>query len=253
MSHVKQIPGGPTVVLVHGAFADSSSWSGVIERLQTNGVQVTAPANPLRGLTSDSAYLVGVLSQTPGPVLLVGHSYGGAVISAAGHRASNVVGLVFVAAFAPEAGEIVGQVTPTSKDAILGTALVPYQYPMANGGTATEYVVDPPKFQDVIAADLPADQAAVLAATQRPVADAAFTDVMGTPAWKDLPSWAVVATGDKAAGTDLTRSMAERAGATITERDGSHLIMISQPRAVAEVILEAVAALASRQPVGAVG
>ena len=252
MSHVKQIPGRPTVVLVHGAFADSSSWNGVIERLQAKGVQVTAPANPLRGLNSDSAYLVGVLGQTPGPVLLVGHSYGGAVISDAAHRASNVVALVFVAAFAPEAGEILGQVTPTSKDAILGTALVPHQYPKANGGTATEYVVDPPKFHDVFAADLQADQAAVLAATQRPVADAAFSDVMGTPAWKDLPSWAVVATGDKAAGTDLVRSMAERAGATTTELDGSHVIMISQPQAVAEVILEAVAAVASRQPVGAV-
>ena len=253
MSHVKENPGRPTVVLVHGAFADSSSWNGVIERLQAKGVQVTAPANPLRGLTADSAYLVGVLGQTPGPVLLVGHSYGGAVISDAAHRASNVVGLVFVAAFAPEAGETLGQVTPTSKDAILGTALVPHQYQMANGGTATEYVVDPPKFHDVFAADLPADQAAVLAATQRPVADAAFSDVMGTPAWKDLPSWAVVATSDKAAGTDLVRSMAERAGARITELNGSHVIMISQPQAVAQVILEAVAAVASREPVGAVG
>jgi pimeloyl-ACP methyl ester carboxylesterase len=253
MSHVKENPGRPTVVLVHGAFADSSSWNGVIERLQAKGIQVTAPANPLRGLTADSAYLVGVLGQTPGPVLLVGHSYGGAVIADAAHRASNVVGLVFVAAFAPEAGEILGQVTPTSKDAILGTALVPHQYPMANGGTATEFVVDPVKFHDVFAADLQADQAAVLAATQRPVADAAFSDVMGTPAWKDLPSWAVVATSDKAAGTDLVRSMAERAGARITELDGSHVIMISQPQAVAEVILEAVAAVASREPVGAVG
>ena len=130
-----------------------------------------------------------------------------------------LAGLVFVAAFAPEAGEILGQVTPTSKDAILGTALVPHQYPIANGGTATEFVVDPVKFHDVFAADLQADQAAVLAATQRPVADAAFSDVMGTPAWKDLPSWAVVATSDKAAGTDLVRSMAERAGAARSGRD----------------------------------
>jgi pimeloyl-ACP methyl ester carboxylesterase len=160
---------------------------------------------------------------------------------------------VFVAAFAPEEGETLGQVTPTSKDAILGTALLAHRYPMANGGTATEFVVDPAKFRDTFAADLPADQAAVLAATQRPVADAAFSDVMRTPAWKDLPSWAVIATGDKAAGTDLTRSMAERAGASITELDGSHVIMISQPQVVAEVILKAVAAAASRQPIGAVG
>jgi pimeloyl-ACP methyl ester carboxylesterase len=253
VSHVTAIPGRPTVVLVHGAFADSSSWNGVIERLQAKGVQVTAPANPLRGLASDSAYLVSVLGQTPGPVVLVGHSYGGAVISDAAHRATNVVGLVFVAAFAPKEGEILGQLTPTSKDAILGTALVPHHYPMVGGATATEFVVDPAKFHDVFAADLPADQAAVLAATQRPVAEAAFTDVMRTPAWRDLPSWAVVAIGDKAAGTDLTRSMAERAGASITEVDGSHVIMISQPQAVAEVILEAVSTVASRQPIGAVG
>ena len=253
MSHVKENPGRPTVVLVHGAFADSSSWNGVIERLQAKGVQVTAPANPLRGLTADSAYLVGVLGQTPGSVLLVGHSFGGAVISDAAHRASNVVGLVFVAAFAPEAGEILGQVTPTSKDAILGTALVPHQYPKATGGTATEYVVDPPKFHDVFAADLQDDQAAVLAATQRPVADAAFSDVMGTPAWKDLPSWAVVATGDKAAGTDLVRSMAARAGATTTEIDASHLVMISQPETVTDVILAGVEAVSERHPVGMAG
>jgi pimeloyl-ACP methyl ester carboxylesterase len=253
MSHLKEIPGRPTVVLVHGAFADSSSWNGVIERLQAEGVLVTAPGNPLRGLTSDSAYLVSVLGQTPAPVVLVGHSYGGAVISDAAHHASNVVGLVFVAAFAPEAGEILGQVTPTSKDAILGTALVPHQYPMENGGTATEFVVDPAKFHDVFAADLPADQAAVLAATQRPVADAAFSDVMGAPAWKNLPSWAVVATADKAAGTDLVRSMAARAGATTTEIDASHVVMISKPDAVTSVILAAVDAVSTRQPVGVAG
>jgi pimeloyl-ACP methyl ester carboxylesterase len=253
MNHVKEIPGRPTVVLVHGAFAESSSWNGVIERLQAKGVQVTAPANPLRGLTSDSDYLASVLDQTPGPVVLVGHSYGGAVISGAAHRATNVVGLVFVAAFAPDDGEILGQVTPTSKDAILGTALVAHQYPTANGEAATEFVVDPAKFHDVFAADLPADQAAVLAATQRPVADAAFSDAMGTPAWRDLPSWAVVATADKAAGTDLVLSMAARAGATTTEVEASHVVMVSQPDAVTDVILAAVEAVSERQSVGMAG
>jgi pimeloyl-ACP methyl ester carboxylesterase len=247
MSHVKENPGRPTVVLVHGAFADSSSWNRVIERLQAKGVEVTAPANPLRGLTPDSAYLASVLDQLAGPIVLVGHSYGGAVISDAADRASNVVGLVFVAAFAPDRGEVLGQVTPSSKDAILGTALVAHQYPTSNGGAATEFLVDPAKFHDVFAADLPADQAAILAVTQRPVADAAFSDVMGTPAWKDLPSWAVVATADKAAGTDLVRSMAERAGATITEVDASHLVMVSHPGLVVDVILDAVAAVGERE------
>jgi pimeloyl-ACP methyl ester carboxylesterase len=253
MSHVKDIPGRPTVVLVHGAFADSSSWNGVIERLQTKGVQVTAPANPLRGLTADSAYLASVLDQMAGPVVLVGHSYGGAVISGAAHQATSVAGLVFVAAFAPDEGEILGQVTPTSKDAILGTALVPHAYPTANGGTATEFVVDPAKLHEVFAADLPAEQAAVLAATQRPVAEAAFSDVAGPPAWKDLPSWAVLATADKAAGTDLVRSMASRAGATITEVDASHVVMVSQPDTVTDVILAAVEAVSERQSVGMAG
>jgi pimeloyl-ACP methyl ester carboxylesterase len=253
MDHLTRTDGRPTVVLVHGAFADSSSWAGVIERLQAKGVEVTAPANPLRGLTSDSAYLASVLGQTPGPVVLVGHSYGGAVISEAAHRASNVVGLVFVAAFAPDGGEILGRVTPTSKDAILGTALVAHEYPTTNDGTATEFVVDPAKFHDVFAADLPADEAAVLAATQRPVAESAFSDITGTPAWKDLPSWAVVATADKAAGTDLVRSMAARAGATTTEVDASHVVMVSQPDAVTDVILTAVEAVSARQPVGVAG
>jgi pimeloyl-ACP methyl ester carboxylesterase len=232
----------PTVVLVHGAFADASSWTGVIQRLQAKGVQVTAPANPLRGISIDSAYLAGVLEETPGPVILVGHSYGGAVISNAATRAKNVVGLVFVAAFAPDEGEKLGEVTPTSKDAILGPALVQRHYPSADGGApAVEFAVDPERVHEVFAGDLPAEQAAVLAATQRPIAELAFSEPNGKPAWKDVPSWTVVATQDKAAGTDLVRSMAERAGATITDVDGSHVIMISQPQAVTDVILEAVA------------
>jgi pimeloyl-ACP methyl ester carboxylesterase len=236
----------PTVVLVHGAFADASSWNGVIERLQAKGLQVKAPANPLRGIAIDSAYTAGVLEQTPGPVVLVGHSYGGAVISNAAARADNVVALVFVAAFAPDEGETLGEVTPTSKDAILGPALVTRHYPAAGGGQAVEFEVDATKLHDVFAGDLPAAQAAVLAATQRPIAEAAFSERNGDPAWKHVPSWAVVATGDKAAGADLTRSMAERAGATITELDGSHVIMVSQPQAVTDVILEAVSAGATR-------
>jgi pimeloyl-ACP methyl ester carboxylesterase len=231
----------PTVVLVHGAFADASSWNGVIERLQAKGLQVTAPANPLRGLTADSDYLTKVLEETPGPVVLVGHSYGGAVITNAAKRAKNVVALVFVAAFAPEEGERLGEVTPTSKDAVLGDALVPRHYPTGNGGEpAVEFAIDPAKLHEAFAADLPAEQAAVMAATQRPIAELGFSDPTGPPAWKDLPSWAVVAKGDRAAGADLVRSMAERAGASITELDGSHVIMVSQPEAVTGVILEAV-------------
>src|SRR3954454_2057607 len=124
----------PTIVLVHGAFADASSWNGVIERLQQQGYAVVAPANPLRGLIVDSAYTASVVSQIDGPVLLAGHSYGGAVISSAGASAPNVVGLVFVAAFAPDEGERLGEVAGKSKDSILGTAQVQYTYPAGPGG-----------------------------------------------------------------------------------------------------------------------
>ena len=233
----------PTVVLVHGAFADGSSWNAVIERLQAKGLDVVAPANPLRGISIDSAYLASVFEQIEGPVIAVGHSYAGALISNAAANAKNVVGLVFVSAFAPDDGEKLGEVAPTSKDAILGTVQVAHHYPNG-GGDAVELTVDPAGFHEAFAADLPEEQAATMAATQRPVAQLAFTEPNGPPAWKKLPSWAVVATGDKAAGTDLTRSMAERAGAKITELDGSHVIMVSQPDAVADVILEAVAATA---------
>jgi len=233
-----------TVVLVHGAFADASSWNGVVERLQAEGVQVSAPAVPLRGIAHDSAYLASFLGQIPGRVLAVGHSYGGAVISNAATDAGNVVGLVFVAAFAPEEGERLGEVESGSKDSVLSSALQPLQYPTGDGaGTATEFAIDPGKFRDAFAADLPAGQTAVMAATQRPVAEAAFSEPSGPPAWKSLPAWAVVATGDKAAGADVVRSMAERAGATITELEGSHVIMVSQPAAVAEVVLAAAAAV----------
>jgi len=245
MSQTTPTNTGPlTVVLVHGAYADASSWTSVIERLQKAGVQVTAPANPLRGIASDSAYLASFLTQIGGPVLAVGHSYAGAVITNAATQASNVVGLVFVAAFAPEERERLGDATGGSKDSILGTALVSLKYPTGQGTeTAVEFAVNPARFHEVFAADLPAEQAAVMAATQRPVAQGAFSEPTGVPAWKTLPSWAVVATDDRAAGTDVVRAMARRAGATITEVAGSHVIMISQPQVVTDVILRAVAAV----------
>jgi pimeloyl-ACP methyl ester carboxylesterase len=236
--------GKPTVVLVHGAFADASSWNGVIERLQHQGYIVVAPANPLRGVAADSAYLASVVNQLDGPVLLVGHSYGGAVITNAATDATGVVGLVYVAAFAPDTDERLGDVTPSSKDSVLMTALLQRGYPTGQGGeTAPEFLVEPARFGEVFAADLPAEQAAVMAATQRPVAAAAFSDVCGPPAWKSLPSWAVVATGDKAAGSDLVRSMAHRAGADIVEVEGSHVIMVSQPQAVVDLIVKAAEAV----------
>jgi pimeloyl-ACP methyl ester carboxylesterase len=234
----------PTVVLVHGAFADASSWNGVIERLQAKGVKVTAPPNPLRGIAADSAYIAAVLEQIDGPVVAVGHSYGGAVITNAATDAKNVLGLVYVAAFAPEEGETLGAVEANSKDSVLMPALLTRQYPTGNTGTAIELSIDPAKVREAFAGDLSDREIALIGATQRPVAEAAFSEPTGPPAWKDRPSWAVVATGDKAAGADVVRSMAERAGARITELEGSHVIMISQPEAVTTVILDAVASVA---------
>jgi pimeloyl-ACP methyl ester carboxylesterase len=240
----------PTVVLVHGAFADASSWNGVIPLLEAKGLTVTAPPNPLRGIAIDSAYIKSVLAQIDGPILLVGHSYGGAVITNAATDAPNVLGLVYVAAFAPDEGEALGAVAPESKDSVLNSALAPKQYP-SNGGTAAEFYINPAKVREAFAGDLPDEDIALIAATQRPISELAFSDVNGPPAWKRLPSWAVVATGDKAVGADLARSMAERAGATITEVEGSHVIMISQPQAVTDVIMDALARVGAGAMAGA--
>ena len=242
----------PTIVLVHGAYADASSWSGVVERLLKQGHHVVAPANPLRGLAADSAYIASYLAQIDGPVVLVGHSYGGAVNSNAASKAKNVVGLVFVAAFAPEKGETLGGAEAASKDSVLNSALMQRTYPAGSDGkAAVEFIVDPAKFHDAFAADVPEGQSAVMAATQRPVAAGAFTEASGDPAWKNLPCWAVVAVGDKAAGTDVIQSMAKRAGAKITEMKGSHVIMVSQPQAVADVIVQALQSVA--KPVATAG
>src|SRR5215217_8215311 len=242
-----------TVVFVHGAFADASGWNSVIEQLQAEGVQVMAPANPLRGISIDSAYIASFFDQIAGPILAVGHSYGGAVITNAATDANNVVGLVYVAAFAPDEGERLIEIESDSKDSVLTTALVELQYPTGQDEeTAVEFAIDPEKFHDAFAADLPAEQTAVMAATQRPVAELAFSETSGEPAWKKLPSWSVVSSGDKAAGADVVRSMAERTGATITEVEGSHVIMVSKPQAVAEVIMTAAAAV-DRVPAGVVG
>ena len=146
---------GPTIVLVHGAFADASSWNGVAELLQKEGYNVVAPANPLRGITADSAYIASVLEQIDGSVLLVGHSYGGAVNSNAATGASNVIGLVFVAAFAPDEGEKLIEVENGSKDSILDSALVPLHYPTGQDGeTAVEFAINPELFHESFAADL---------------------------------------------------------------------------------------------------
>ncbi len=206
---------------------------------------VRAIVNPLRGVASDAAYVASVINQIPGPVLAVGHSYGGAVITNAAPQTTNVVGLVYVAAFVPDEGDTLGELLATSKESILFPALLESQYPTGqNSETAGEVIVDPAKFHEVFTADLPQSESDVLACSQRPVAEGAFAEKNAHPGWKDLPAWAAVGTKDKAIGADIVRSMAQRAGATITEIDGgSHVVMISQPDAVTEVILAALKAV----------
>jgi pimeloyl-ACP methyl ester carboxylesterase len=228
----------PTVVLVHGAFADAGSWAPVTERLVSAGVPVTAIVNPLRGVPHDAAYVASAISQVEGPVLAVGHSYGGMIITNAVPQTTNVVGLVYVAAFAPDEGETLAGIVGRSQDSVLTTAVLPKQFP-ADRGSAVEFIIDPVKFRDVFTADLTQLQSDVYGLSQRPIAASALEDKTGHPAWKDLPSWAAVGTQDKAAGADVVRSMAQRAGAEITEIEGSHVIMISQPDAVTNVILTA--------------
>jgi pimeloyl-ACP methyl ester carboxylesterase len=231
----------PTVVLVHGAFADASSWSGVISELQSSGVSVTAPANQLRGIPTDAAYLTSFVDQVDGPTILVGHSYGGALITQSGTDARDVVGLVFVAAFAPEADEKLADINARYPDIPLSAAQRTLTYPTGDGTSGTEVLIDEASFRDAFCADVAAEQARVMALTQRPVAVDAFTSVVtGTPAWRSLPSWAVVATADHAIHPDAERDMAKRAGAEVVELDASHAVAVSQPRQVAEVILQAV-------------
>ena len=230
----------PTVILVHGAFADAASWTPVTELLVSAGVPVRAIVNPLRGLAADAAYVAGAINQVDGPVLAVGHSYGGAVITNACVSTPNVKGLVYVAAFAPDEGEKLIDLVGGSKDSVLTSAIQQTQYPSGpDGETAPEVVIDVTRFRDVFTADLPQAQSDVLARSQRPIAESTFGETTGHPAWKDLPSWAAVGTADKAIGADQVTMMAERAGATITEIDASHVVMISQPESVTEVILAA--------------
>jgi pimeloyl-ACP methyl ester carboxylesterase len=244
MTNAKPGADGVTVVLVHGAFADASGWSGVIERLQEADVAVQALVNPLRGVAADAAYVASAIQQIPGKVLAVAHSYGGAVITNAATNADNVVGLVYVAAFAPDEGETLMDIEGQSRDSVLTSALKQTEYPTGNGSApAVELSIEPARFREAFAADLPEAEAAVMSASQRPIAASGFGEKSGPPAWKKLPSWAVVATGDKAAGADVVMSMARRAGAKITEVDASHVPMISHPDVVTDVVRTALQAV----------
>jgi pimeloyl-ACP methyl ester carboxylesterase len=222
----------PTVVLVHGAFADSSSWDAVISRLERRGYPVIGVANPLRGLAGDSAYVSSVLDTIPGPVILVGHSYGGAVITDAAVGHPNVKALVYIAAFAPDQGESGLAILGEYPGSQLPPALTVRPFP---GGQ--DAYVNPADFRQVFAADVPAGKARLMAAGQRPVALAAFAEPSSTPAWKTIPSWFLVAGADHAIPPAAEQAMALRAGShTEVIRGASHAVLVSHPDATAHII-----------------
>ncbi|MFI6877050.1 alpha/beta fold hydrolase [Streptomyces sp. NPDC050400] len=235
-------PAPPTVVLVHGGFTDAAVWLGVIDELQRHDIPVLAVANPLRGLVRDATCVASVLSQVEGPVVLVGHAYGGAVITVAG-TADNVVGLVYVAAYVPEEGESLRELDDRFTASPLVGRLKPWTYRAVGGEDATEFSITPEAFPVAFAADVSPSVAKVLAVTQRPLAATAFTEPASAAAWRTRPSWALVAGADRAISPDVERFGAQRAGATTIELDGaSHAVTVSRPTSVADLIREAVRA-----------
>ncbi|WP_327589567.1 alpha/beta hydrolase [Nonomuraea sp. NBC_00507] len=229
----------PTIVLVHGAFADASSWNDVITELKRDGYPVLATANPLRSLSGDAAYLKSVLGNVKGPVVLVGHSYGGAVISAAAVGNSSVKALVFIAAFLPDNGESALALSGKYPGSTLGPNTQQWTYRLPSGAEGVELTIKQDKFRKQFAADVPAGKAAAMAASQRPIAVAALEEKATAAAWKTIPSWALIATGDKNIPPAAQRWMARRAKASTAQADASHAVSVSQPDKVAQLIVKA--------------
>lgn len=232
--------GRPTIVLVHGDWADASSWTGVLERLHAKGYTVVAPPNPLAGPASDGAYLASYLKSIAGPIVLVGHSYGGFVITNGATGNPNVKALVYIDAFMPDRGETLGGLAAKGGSCIGQTALSPVPH---DGGVDLylKWEASPPYegFTKCFANGVDPKQAAILAAEQRPAAAAQFDEASGEPAWKTIPSWSLVGTEDHVIPTALQEQMAHRAGAHITTVDAGHLSLITHPAAVTNVILAA--------------
>jgi pimeloyl-ACP methyl ester carboxylesterase len=236
----------PTIVLEHGAWADGSSWTGEIQRLQADGFTVHAPPNPLRGLANDSDTLADFLSTISGPIILVGHSYGGMIITNAATGNPNVKALVYVNAFIPAQGETAFGLTAAQPGSCVGSAnafnAVPY--PGAGAGDFDTYLkagpdLPYPGFGQCFANGLPAGEAAVLAATQRPIAFSAGSDPSGVPGWLTIPSWSLIGTADHVIPPAEQLFMSQRAKAHITEINAGHLSLISNPGAVTRVIIAA--------------
>jgi pimeloyl-ACP methyl ester carboxylesterase len=228
----------PTIVLVHGAWADASSWTPVIERLQAAGYPVVAPPNPLQGLTYDSKYIASYLKQIKGPVILVGHSYGGAVITDAAVGDANVKALVYIAGWAPAKGEsLLSLISSKLGQQIPSLTLITSSYPAPGGGTAEELTINPAAYPaEFTDNELPVYEEDALAAEQRPLSLNALTQDSGTPAWKTIPSWYMVADHDRAIAPNLERFMAARMHAHTVDVNGPHLLMLTNPGAVTSLI-----------------
>lgn len=230
----------PTVVIVHGAFADASGFGGVIRELQADALTVYAPANPLRGLAFDSDYVAAFVKAIPGPVVLVGHSYGGAVITQASAALENVVGLVYVAAFGLDVGESAGSVGAPFPEPLLNANSRPTPYDAGAGAApGPDLYIDYALFRETFCADVPIDQAAVMAATQRPIASAIFGEACTAAGWKTKPSWYMVSEQDCAIHPDAERFMAQRMGATTASVKGSHVAFLTHPVEIAQFITSA--------------
>ncbi|MEU6198640.1 alpha/beta hydrolase [Streptomyces sp. NPDC047061] len=234
----------PTVVLVHGAWADGSGWNGVAKRLQHDGYPVIAPANPLRGVANDSAYISSVLKSITGPIILVGHSYGGTVITNAAAGNTNVKALVYIAAFVPDKGELQGDLLNKFPGSEIPDALNPVPYSTADGTTGTDLYLKPDKFRSAFAGDLPESTTRLMQAEQRPFTAAGFDEPTTAAAWHDIPSFGLVAGADKAIPPALQRYEYERAGAkAVVEVPGaSHVVFISRPGITTRLIERADAA-----------
>ena len=231
--------GMPTVVLVHGAFVDGSSWNGVTADLQRRGYPVIAVANPLRSVQGDAAYLRALVDRLPGPVVLAAHSYGGAIITEAADGAANVRALVYVASFSPDVGESVADLNARFPGSQLADNIHAVPIPAQDGSADMDQYVKQETYPDFFAPDVPRDTAAVMAATQRPTAANTLTDSVTRAAWRSIPSWTLVTGQDLAIPPDLQRFLAHRMGAHTIELDTSHVSLITRPREVAALILAA--------------
>jgi pimeloyl-ACP methyl ester carboxylesterase len=239
-------PGGtkPTIVLVHGAWADATGFVREVRALQDRGFRAIGFANPLRGLPGDATYLADFLRSLTGPIVLVGHSYGGAVISNAATGNDQVKALVYFNGWMPDEGESIQQLLERSEGSLVGPAIRPVPFTGQDGSEGVDLYLDAEAFHEAFAADVDRATSDVMAATQRPWNGAAFGAPSGPPAWKTLPCWYLLGTEDKAIPPATQRFMAERANATIEQVPASHASMVSQPEAATQLVLQAIEATA---------